>query len=50
MGAGACLAARPGTRLYTYATDDEALVAFHELSQTEGIIPPLESAHAGGGS
>ncbi|MCO5179573.1 MAG: tryptophan synthase subunit beta [Candidatus Promineofilum sp.] len=31
---------------YTYATDDEALVAFHELSQTEGIIPALESAHA----
>jgi tryptophan synthase beta chain len=31
---------------YTYATDDEALAAFHELSQTEGIIPALESAHA----
>ena len=31
---------------YTYATDDEALAAFHELSRTEGIIPALESAHA----
>ena len=31
---------------YTYATDDEALAAFHELSRAEGIIPALESAHA----
>jgi tryptophan synthase beta chain len=31
---------------YTYATDDEALAAFSELSQTEGLIPALESAHA----
>jgi tryptophan synthase beta chain len=31
---------------YTYATDDEALAAFHELCRTEGIIPALESAHA----
>lgn len=31
---------------YTYATDDEALAAFQVLSQTEGIIPALESAHA----
>ena len=31
---------------YAYATDDEALAAFHELSRTEGIIPALESAHA----
>ncbi|MCL4803114.1 MAG: tryptophan synthase subunit beta [Anaerolineae bacterium] len=31
---------------YTYATDQEALAAFHELSRTEGIIPALESAHA----
>ena len=27
-------------------TDDEALEAFQLLSQTEGIIPALESAHA----
>ena len=31
---------------YTYATDDEALAAFKELSQTEGILPALESSHA----
>ena len=31
---------------YAYATDDEALAAFHELARTEGIIPALESAHA----
>ncbi len=31
---------------YTYATDTEALNAFELLSQTEGIIPALESAHA----
>ena len=31
---------------YTYATDEEALAAFHELSRAEGIIPALESAHA----
>jgi len=31
---------------YTYATDDEALEAFQYCSQTEGIIPALESAHA----
>jgi tryptophan synthase beta chain len=31
---------------YTYATDEEALGAFQALSQTEGIIPALETAHA----
>lgn len=31
---------------YTYATDDEALAAFKLLSETEGILPALESAHA----
>jgi tryptophan synthase beta chain len=31
---------------YYYATDDEALEAFHVLSEKEGIIPALESAHA----
>jgi tryptophan synthase beta chain len=31
---------------YTYATDDETLEALQVLSQTEGIIPALESAHA----
>ena len=31
---------------YAYATDDETLTAFEELSRTEGIIPALETAHA----
>ncbi len=31
---------------YTYATDGEALKAFELLSNTEGITPALESAHA----
>lgn len=31
---------------YTYATDDEALDGFQELSKVEGIIPALESSHA----
>ena len=31
---------------YTTATDDEALAALQLLSQLEGIIPALESAHA----
>lgn len=31
---------------YTLATDEEALAAVKLLSQTEGIIPALESAHA----
>ncbi len=35
-----------GRTEYVYATDDEALKAFQFLSETEGIIPALESAHA----
>jgi tryptophan synthase beta chain len=31
---------------YTFASDDEALDALQTLSQYEGIIPALESAHA----
>jgi tryptophan synthase beta chain len=31
---------------YTSATDEEALAAFQVLSETEGIIPALESSHA----
>ena len=31
---------------YTYCTDGEALKAFRFLSETEGIIPALESSHA----
>jgi tryptophan synthase beta chain len=39
------LAALGRTR-YESVTDDEALAAFHALSEKEGIIPALESAHA----
>jgi tryptophan synthase beta chain len=35
-----------GRAEYTYATDDEALEALQRLSELEGIIPALESAHA----
>jgi len=35
-----------GRAEYTYATDAEALAAFRLLSEKEGIIPALESAHA----
>ena len=36
-----------GRAEYTsWVTDDEALAAFKLLSQAEGIIPALESAHA----
>ena len=35
-----------GRASYVIATDDEALRAFHTLTQTEGIIPALESSHA----
>jgi tryptophan synthase beta chain len=35
-----------GRIAYTYATDDEALAAFRRLSELEGLIPALESAHA----
>jgi len=31
---------------YCSITDEEALEAFHELTQLEGILPALESAHA----
>jgi len=35
-----------GRAEYAAITDDEALVAFHRLCRTEGIIPALESSHA----
>jgi tryptophan synthase beta chain len=31
---------------YAHISDDEALAAFKLLSETEGIIPALESSHA----
>lgn len=35
-----------GRTEYDFATDDEALAAFGQLSRLEGIIPALETAHA----
>lgn len=35
-----------GRAQYVGATDDDALSAFHEVSEVEGIIPALETAHA----
>ena len=35
-----------GKAQYVSVTNDEALKAFHDLAQQEGIIPALESAHA----
>ncbi len=35
-----------GRAQYDSATDAEALDAFHELAQMEGIIPAMESSHA----
>ncbi len=35
-----------GAARYESATDEEAMNAFRELSEAEGIIPALESAHA----
>jgi tryptophan synthase beta chain len=35
-----------GRATYVAVTDRQALAAFHQLSQWEGIIPALESAHA----
>ncbi len=37
---------KTGRAEYPYATDDEALKAFHDLTRFEGIIPALESSHA----
>ncbi len=34
-----------GRAEYDYATDDEALEAFQEVAQVEGILPALETAH-----
>ena len=35
-----------GRATYVAVNDDEALVAFHACTRTEGIIPALESSHA----
>ncbi len=46
VGPEHCLMKDKGRIEYTYATDEEALEGFRLLSQTEGVIPALESAHA----
>jgi len=46
VGPEHCLLRELGRAKYTYATDKEALAAFKMLSEQEGIIPALESAHA----
>jgi tryptophan synthase beta chain len=35
-----------GRAQYVSVTDEEALVAFHQLTRLEGIMPALESSHA----
>ena len=35
-----------GRANYVSVTDNEAIQAFHDLCQIEGIIPALESSHA----
>ena len=37
---------KQGRARYEYATDDEALHAFAQLSEKDGILPALESSHA----
>ena len=35
-----------GRAEYVAVSDDEALKAFHEVTELEGIMPALETAHA----
>ena len=35
-----------GRALYEAVTDEQAIAAFHQLAELEGIIPALESSHA----
>jgi len=46
VGPEHCLFEQKGRVNYVDATDAETINAFYELSQLEGIIPALESAHA----
>nr|MDO8111859.1 tryptophan synthase subunit beta [Candidatus Sigynarchaeota archaeon] len=46
VGPELCLLKDLGRLSLAYATDEEALDAFYELSRAEGIIPALESSHA----
>jgi tryptophan synthase beta chain len=46
VGPEHCFLNDAGRAQYTFATDEEALAAFHTLASVEGIIPALESSHA----
>jgi tryptophan synthase beta chain len=46
VGPEHAMLADQGRITFTSVTDDEALAAFHALSELEGIIPALESSHA----
>ncbi|MCO4769740.1 MAG: tryptophan synthase subunit beta [Deltaproteobacteria bacterium] len=46
VGPEHAMLADDGRIRFTSVTDDEALDAFHRLSELEGIIPALESSHA----
>ncbi len=46
VGPEHALLSETGRARYTTVTDKEALAAFRRLSELEGIIPALESAHA----
>ncbi len=46
VGPEHALLAERGRVEYTQVSDAEAIEAFHRLSETEGILPALESSHA----
>ncbi len=46
VGPEHAMLADQGRIQFTSVTDEEALYAFHRLSELEGIIPALESSHA----
>lgn len=46
VGPKHCYLAQTGRAQYETISDKEAIAAFYELSQKEGIIPALESSHA----
>ncbi len=46
VGPEHCFYKDSGRAVYENVTDNEALVGFQKLSELEGIIPALESAHA----
>lgn len=48
VGPEHCYLKETGRVEYVKVMDDDAVMAFHELTRTEGIIPALESAHAVG--